>query len=119
MIKGKAHEQGFQNKQAFWAHHIAESKKSALTQVGYCKEHNLSGKSFYYWKRKLLAAGETGPLRLVSLCQTDPLPQKMLEPVPIPIRIHIGVFSVEAVPGFDSKNLENVLRVLKGLSCGI
>jgi len=36
-----------------WEYHISQWAKSGKTQIGYCKEHNLTLKSFGYWKRKL------------------------------------------------------------------
>ena len=35
-----------------WLEHIEAWKQSDLTQAQYCRTHNISTKSFYYWKCK-------------------------------------------------------------------
>jgi hypothetical protein len=45
-------------KQAFWERHIELWRNSSLTQVEYCRQNNLSIKSFGYWKRRIKELAE-------------------------------------------------------------
>lgn len=37
----------------FWAEHVAASQRELISASKYAKQHNLSVKSLYYWRRKL------------------------------------------------------------------
>jgi hypothetical protein len=109
-----------QDKRTFWTHHLLECEKAELAHSKYCRKHGISIKSYYYWKRKLkknVAVEEAEPLKFVALCHTGNLSPREI-PIPVPIRIQIGAFAVEAVPGFNHQNMESILRILEGLSCG-
>jgi hypothetical protein len=44
-----------QDRTTFWQEHLAAQASSGLTQAVYCNAHGLARKSFYNWKRRLLA----------------------------------------------------------------
>jgi uncharacterized protein with WD repeat len=54
-----------EERERFWDEHLREWRSSGLSQAQYCRENNLSSKTFAYWKRKKKAAG--GSVRLVEI----------------------------------------------------
>jgi len=47
---------GRQAKARAWARHLAAWRRSGLSIVGYCRQHELAPSSFHYWRRKLESA---------------------------------------------------------------
>ena len=43
---------GYSLSPQIWLEHIEAWKQSGLSQAQYCRTHNISSKSFYYWKCK-------------------------------------------------------------------
>lgn len=43
----------------FWRQHIAQWQASGLSQVGYCRQHELTTHQFSYWKCKFLTVSES------------------------------------------------------------
>ena len=41
------------NRAAFWQEHLRAWSESGLTQVAYCRQHQLSRAAFGWWKRQL------------------------------------------------------------------
>ena len=41
------------SKQIYWKQHIENWKSSGLSQIQYCRDHNLKVPTFQYWKSKL------------------------------------------------------------------
>lgn len=41
------------NRAAFWQEHLRAWSESSLTQVAYCRQHQLSRAAFGWWKRQL------------------------------------------------------------------
>ncbi|VAW62680.1 hypothetical protein MNBD_GAMMA09-2888 [hydrothermal vent metagenome] len=39
-------------KAVFWQHHIQQWRTAQLTQIAYCREHDLNFHQFNYWLRK-------------------------------------------------------------------
>lgn len=94
-------------KQQFWNNHIEEWTASGLTQVEYCRLHGISIKSFEYWKRK---SKNTSAPALVEV----PLPKSFSIPLSYPqLCLVIGRnYRIEIGKGFDSEDLERVVRIL-------
>lgn len=38
----------------FWEHHLEQWQQSGLSQLAYCREHQLKPHRFYYWRRRIL-----------------------------------------------------------------
>ena len=43
-----------QHKRSFWEHHLEQWRQSGLSQLAYCREHQLKPHRFYYWRRRFL-----------------------------------------------------------------
>jgi hypothetical protein len=41
-----------------WAERIAEQQRSGISVTQFCKDHGLSGYSFYAWRKRLQEAGQ-------------------------------------------------------------
>lgn len=94
-----------------WAEHIKNCNELNKSQAEYCREHGLSPKLFYYWKRKLNKKQEA-PVRLVPVGM-HPIPVQHTESHTTPLVLIIGPYKVEIGPGFDSGTLGRVIRVLE------
>ncbi len=88
----------------YWGKEISEWKASSLTVVEYCRRKNIGRHQFFYWKRKLSRKSES-----VSFIE---VPRLRPSPVPTPVSVKTGRFTVEIKSGFDPADLEQVLRVL-------
>ncbi len=42
------------NQRQVWAKHLKQWQKSGLKQAEYCRQNNLNGKLFYWYKKNLL-----------------------------------------------------------------
>ena len=96
-------------KQRFWEKHIAQWNATELSQVDYCRSNKISLKSFQYWKRKSKRNG--APPDLVELPFLRSLPVSVLPPSP-PLCLVIERYRIEVGKGFDSEDLERVVRIL-------
>ena len=47
-------QQTTQNKRRFWEHHLEQWRQSGLSQLAYCRKHDLKPHRFYYWRRRIL-----------------------------------------------------------------
>ena len=43
-----------QQRRKFWGNQLRAWQASGQSQVGYCRKHGLSCKSFVYWKKRLV-----------------------------------------------------------------
>jgi hypothetical protein len=98
-------------KQQFWEKHIAQWGMSGLSQVEYCRENKIGLKSFQYWKRK--SKRSNAPPVLIEV----PLPRPIVAQV-LPTKAHLCVvvgqqYRIEICRGFESEDLERVVRVLR------
>ncbi|MCP4297240.1 MAG: hypothetical protein GY786_16690 [Proteobacteria bacterium] len=57
-------------KRKFWALHIKKCEKSGLSQIGYCKQHNLNKHTFGYWKTKINLENRIKPKSLLPVLIT-------------------------------------------------
>lgn len=94
------------SRKQFWEEHITQWSASELSQAEYCGLHGISLKSFQYWRRKakLLAAPA-----LVEL----PLPVSLVSARPQLCVVIDQRYRIEVGKGFDSVDLERVVRVLE------
>jgi hypothetical protein len=97
-------------KRRFWEKHIEKWKESGLSQVEYCRVNDVKIKSFRYWKRRV---GRLG-------CAKAPVEVRLPKALSIPISpahpqlcLVVGQhYRIEICKGFDSEDLERVVRML-------
>jgi len=53
MTKQQRHE-ALEEKRRAWQQHIQSWRQSGLTQIGYCRRHDLKFHSFVYWRDKFI-----------------------------------------------------------------
>jgi hypothetical protein len=91
----------------FREQHIQNWRSSGLSQTEYCRQNNISSKTFLYWKRKHKAANE--PVCLVEV------PVSPLRPsCSSPIRLIVGThYRIEIERDFDKELLDQLLRFME------
>jgi hypothetical protein len=98
-------------RQQFWQDHLAKWNATELSQVEYCGRNRISLKSFQYWKRK--TKQNSGVPALVELTLPKSLPVPLLSSHPQLCLVVGQRYRVEIGKGFDSEDLERVVRVLE------
>ena len=97
-------------KRRLWEKHIAQWSASALSQVEYCRKNRIGLKAFQYWKRKSKRSGSAPALVEVPLCKPSSI---SILPAPPQLCLVVGQhYRIEISKGFDSEDLERVVRVL-------
>ena len=97
-------------KQRLWEEHIAKWNTTELSQVEYCRRNKISLKSFQYWKRKTKRSNSAPALVELPLPQS--LPFSLLSCHPQLCLVVEQRYRIEISKGFDSEDLERVVRVL-------
>ncbi len=93
-------------KQKNWQAHMDAWTQSGKTQAGYCRDHGLNIKTFYYWRKKLKQKPGT-----VKLVQVPTLPITAA-----PIRLIVeDRFAIEVSDGFNTTTLSRIVEVVRGL----
>ena len=112
MVKQSRAEQ-LEQKRTFWKQHIESWQETGLTQVEYCRQHNLKHHQLVYWKKRFLKT-ETDvsfvPLKLEDLL--DIPPQPACASLCLVINNH---FKIEIRAGFDAQLLRQLIFALRGL----
>ena len=93
----------------FWENHIGQYDTAGLSQVEYCRINKISLKSFQYWKRKSKRSGAPALVE-VPLPKNFPIPK--FSPSPQLCLVIDRKYRLEIGSGFDSEDLERVVRVL-------
>ena len=93
----------------FWGNHIARWNGSGSSQAEYCRLNKISLKSFQYWKRKEKRNGASPALIEVALPKLLSIP---LSAHPLLCLVVDQHYRIEIAKGFDSEDLERVVRVL-------
>jgi hypothetical protein len=70
MEKKQSREERSRAKKKFWAQHIKKCEESGLSQIGYCKQHNLNKHTFGYWKTKINLENRIKPQSLLPVLVT-------------------------------------------------
>ena len=96
-------------KRRLWETRLEGWRESGLTQVEYCRLHNLDTRNFQYWKKKILPKPLGAALvELPAQFLTNPsLPASS----PLCLVIN-GRFRIEVSSGFDVGTLERLIMVL-------
>ena len=113
MVKQSRAEQ-LEQKRTFWKQHIDSWQETGLTQVEYCRQHNLKHHQLVYWKKRFLQI-ETDvsfvPLKFEDLLDIPSHPE--CASLSLIINNH---FKVEIRAGFDPQLLRQLIFALRGLA---
>ena len=92
----------------FWQSHINQWSESGMSQLEYCRQHDLIPHRFTYWKRKFKK--QHLPVEFVQVT-----PESMNINLS-GLKLNIGPgFQIEIPDGFSRATLEQVLATLKVL----
>ena len=97
-----------------WLTHVEKQSRSGVSQNAYCTAHDLSLKSFAYWRRKQRRRAPAA-LRLLPVQVIDEAP-----PVPAlgsGVRVQAGGVVIDLALQFDAPTLQRVLSVLERRPC--
>ena len=102
-----------EQKRAYWKRQIESWRSSGMTQVAFCREHELKVHQFTYWKKRIVqteAEGKFVSLNLSSFTNKQP-------PQPgCPLRVVVSNgLKVEVEAGFDPDLLGQLIIVLRGV----
>ena len=98
-------------RQQFWQEHLAKWNATELSQVEYCRRNKIGLKSFQYWKRKTKLNSDVPALVELALPKSLPVPLLASHPQ---FCLVVGQhYRLEIGKGFDSEDLERVVRVLE------
>lgn len=64
-----------QNRQ-FWRDHLTQWQDTGMTQLAYCRQHQLCPHKFGYYKRVLVTRSEPTPEKQVLVTRSELAPQK-------------------------------------------
>jgi len=103
-----------EQKRSYWKQHIDSWQQTGLTQVEYCRQHNLKHHQLVYWKKRFLKT-ETNvsfvPLKLENLLE---IPARQ-DPSSLTLVIN-NQFKIEIRTGFDAQLLRQLIFALRGMS---
>ena len=103
-----------EQKRSYWKQHIESWQETGLTQVEYCRQHNLKHHQLVYWKKRFLKT-ETD-VSFVSL-KLDDLLDIPTQPDRTSLSIVINNhFKIEIRAGFDAPLLRQLIFALRGLA---
>ena len=89
----------------YWKFHIEQWSESDISQVEYCRQHDLIPHRFTYWKRKFKQ--QHFPVEFVQISNTVPIRMPGL-------KLNIGSgLQIEIPDDFSSDTLEKVLTTLR------
>jgi hypothetical protein len=95
----------------FWTTHIKAWEKSGITQVEYCRRHQLSRHRFTYWRCK--GNKKSGSVTFMPVFQS-PMQACPTTNQTIPIRLVISDrYRLEISDGFSPHTLEQLLHTLE------
>jgi hypothetical protein len=103
-----------EQKRSYWKQHIDSWQQTDLTQVEYCRQHNLKHHQLVYWKKrfsKTEANVSFVPLNLENLLE---IPTRQDQGSLI--LVFNNQFKIEIRSGFDAQLLHQLIFALRGLS---
>ena len=102
-----------EQKRTYWKQHIDSWQETGLTQVEYCRQHNLKHHQLVYWKKRFLKT-ETDvsfvPLKLEDLLDIPAQPDR----TSLSLVVN-NYFKIEIRAGFDAQLLRQLIFALRGL----
>jgi len=96
-------------KQESWTSHIEAWRTSGLSQVDYCRQHELSRHRFTYWKCKL--DKKTNPVAFIPI-SGDSFRAQIRYNNKTPIKLNIGSYQIEIGDGFSPETLSTLILTL-------
>jgi len=95
-----------------WGAHLQAWRKSGLSGMEYCRQHNLSYHGFNYWKKKYHHPAQEPCLVPVPATRGLPIEESSRESSVL--KIEVGSrFKIEINDGFSPKTLTKVLSTLE------
>lgn len=110
------------SKREFWFRHVEAWRRGNLAQIEYARKHNLSVKSFGYYRRRYFREQEgfstdAGTPKLLSVSVIPEVPaQTDAESQAVSAGITLtspGGFRIELSTGFHPRTLQQVLKLLE------
>jgi len=100
-------------KRRYWKQQIEQWKDSGLTQIEFCRLHNLKPHQLTYWKKRFQPADT--PVSLVEL-KWEPTFQSPPCPNVSPLRLIVNDrFRIDIDRGFDPATLQQLVLSLRPL----
>jgi hypothetical protein len=99
---------------AKWRELVSEQEQSGQSAAAFCRDRELAGSQFIYWKRRLREA-ERAPFVEVQLAPTGAEPQvqaRALESTTIEVRLRNGR-SLMVPASFEARHLRALLAVVE------
>ena len=103
-----------EQKRTYWKQHIESWQETGLSQVEYCRRHNLKHHQLVYWKKRFLktdASVSFVPIKLDDLLDISAQPDRAALCLVIN-----NQFKIEIRHGFDAQLLRQLIFALRGLS---
>ena len=102
-------------KRSFWKQHIEDWRSSGLTQIAYCRQHELRPSQFTYWKKRFIQT-DSGitfvPLKIHRSIQTASGPCSAST-----LQLTVGRdLQIEIGADFDSQLLHRLITTLRAVS---
>ena len=89
-----------------WAERLARFAAAGQSAAAFCAAEGVSPNSFFYWKRRLAAAPDAGPLFL---------PVRVASPAPVEVALPSGAV-IRIAPGCDLAFIRSLIDAL-GAPC--
>jgi len=111
MTEVHANEIDPEQRRQFWKDHIDGWQKSGLSQVAYCREHDLTGHQLTYWEKRFVQSA--APVSFVPLRFSQNLPtmttgRAFILFTPNGYKIEVGA-------GFDPAALKQLLSTVQSI----
>ena len=94
-----------------WVERIAECRSSGKSVRAWCREHEISEKTYYYWQRRLyqqmITTAETVRFAEVSCQEETSLNSGATA------KISLSGATVEVYPGADEQMIQTILQALR------
>lgn len=101
--------QNAQQRRNFWEHHLEHWQQSGLSQLAYCRKHQLKPHQFYYWRRRILKPQSDVSFLPVTLPADTPRKSQIVR-----ILMPNG-FALELEGRAEPKQLERLVTVVAAL----
>lgn len=101
------------SKKELWEQHIESWRSSGLTQVQYCREHQLKIPTFQYWKSKFERRNLSRPLLPVAIQSNSPPMASSSVSSGIAITVN-DQLRIELDVGFNRDTLLKTLDLIQG-----
>ena len=96
-------------KQETWSYHVEAWKSSGLSQIDYCRQHNLSKHRFTYWKCKLHRKDLA--VKFIAVSEAPVMSESGYNNQSR-IKLHIGCYQIEIGDGFSPNILSSLIYTL-------